>query len=148
MKAFEAGFREHEVPVWEDLRARGLLIGATLSRLDISSRPVPDAVQYPVTAIFATGEGHQPTTTIPGSRPGTRSPTPTRSATPWHSAARRSWRWGSRWTPRADMARDSRFGHPVTETTNVGRRRSPQRKQEADPRATASVGCGCERPAH
>jgi hypothetical protein len=56
--AFEAGFREHEVPVWEDLRARGLLIGATLNRLDISSRPVDGTIQYLVAAIFATGEGH------------------------------------------------------------------------------------------
>src|SRR5258706_15672635 len=37
---FEAGFHEYEVPVWEDLRARGLLARATLNRLDISSRPV------------------------------------------------------------------------------------------------------------
>ena len=35
--AFEAGFRAHELPVWQDLRARGLLERATLNRLDISS---------------------------------------------------------------------------------------------------------------
>jgi hypothetical protein len=58
VEAFEAGFREHEVPVWEDLKGRGLLVGATLNRLDISSRPVRGAVQYLVAAIFATGEGH------------------------------------------------------------------------------------------
>lgn len=58
VEAFEAGFREHEVPVWEDLRSRGLLVAATLNRLDISSRPVDGAVQYLVAAIFATGEGH------------------------------------------------------------------------------------------
>ena len=58
VEAFEAGFREHEVPVWQDLRDRGLLIGATLNRLDISSRPVEGSIQYLVAAIFATGEGH------------------------------------------------------------------------------------------
>ena len=56
--AFEAGFREHELPVWRDLRQRGLIERATLSRLDISSRPVEGSVQYLVAAIFATGEGH------------------------------------------------------------------------------------------
>jgi hypothetical protein len=64
--AFEAGFREHEVPVWRDLRDRGLLIGATLNRLDISSRPVKGAVQYLVAAIFATGEGHHAHDSHPG----------------------------------------------------------------------------------
>jgi len=64
--AFEAGFREHEVPVWEDLRSRGLLIGATLNRLDISSKPVDGAVQYLVAAIFATGEGHHAHDDHPG----------------------------------------------------------------------------------
>jgi hypothetical protein len=56
--AFEAGFREHELPVWRDLEERGLLVTATLSRLDISTVPVEGAVQYLVACIFATGEGH------------------------------------------------------------------------------------------
>ncbi len=56
--AFESGFREHELPVWRDLEARGLLAQATLNRLDISSRPVDGATQYLVVAIFHTGEGH------------------------------------------------------------------------------------------
>src|SRR5262245_51092897 len=34
VEAFEAGFREHELPVWRDLRDRGLLDRATLNRLD------------------------------------------------------------------------------------------------------------------
>jgi hypothetical protein len=63
---FEAGFREHEIPVWRDLRDRGLLIGATLNRLDISSNPVPGATQYMVVAIFATGEGHHAHDSHPG----------------------------------------------------------------------------------
>jgi hypothetical protein len=66
VEAFEAGFREHEVPVWEDLKNRGLLVGATLNRLDISSRPVAGAVQYLVAAIFATGEGHHAHDAHPG----------------------------------------------------------------------------------
>jgi hypothetical protein len=66
VEAFEAGFREHELPVWRDLHARGLVIGATLNRLDISSRPVPGAVQYLVAAIFATDEGHHAHDSHPG----------------------------------------------------------------------------------
>jgi hypothetical protein len=58
VEEFEAGFREHEVPVWEDLRSRGLLARATLNRLDISSQPVEGAVQYLVAVAFSSGEGH------------------------------------------------------------------------------------------
>ena len=56
--AFERGFREMEAPIWADLHARGLLIMATLTKLDISTRKADDAVQYLVVAIFATNEGH------------------------------------------------------------------------------------------
>ena len=63
---FEAGFREHELPVWQDLQDRGLLIGATLSRLDISTQPVEGSTQYMVVAIFATGEGHHAHDDHPG----------------------------------------------------------------------------------
>jgi hypothetical protein len=66
VEAFEAGFREHEYAVWQDLQDRGLLIAATLNRLDISSRPVEGAVQYLVAAIFATGEGHHAHDAHPG----------------------------------------------------------------------------------
>jgi hypothetical protein len=55
---FEAGFREHEVPVWKDLQARGLLARATLNRLDISSRAVDGATQYLVVVTFTSSEGH------------------------------------------------------------------------------------------
>ena len=57
-EAFERGFREHELKVWQDLHGRGSLARATLSRLDISTQEVEGAVQYLVVAIFATGEGH------------------------------------------------------------------------------------------
>ncbi len=55
---FERGFREQEAPIWNDLQSRGLLVMATLTRLDISTRKVDGAVQYLVVAIFATDEGH------------------------------------------------------------------------------------------
>jgi heme-degrading monooxygenase HmoA len=55
---FERGFREMEAPIWDDLKARGLLVMATLSRLDITNQPVEGAVQYLVAVIFATDEGH------------------------------------------------------------------------------------------
>jgi hypothetical protein len=64
--AFEQGFREHELPVWEDLRARGLLVDATLNRLDISSRPVDGATQYLIAVVFSTGEGHHVHDAHPG----------------------------------------------------------------------------------
>lgn len=55
---FEKGFRDMELPTWIDLRGRGLLTMATLSRLDISTKKVDDAVQYLVVAIFSSDEGH------------------------------------------------------------------------------------------
>jgi hypothetical protein len=56
--AFETGFSEQELPIWQDLRARGVLKRASLSRLDISSQGVEGATQYLVVAVFETGEGH------------------------------------------------------------------------------------------
>jgi len=55
---FERGFRAQEAPIWQDLHARGFLVMATLSRLDISTKKVAGAAQYLVVAIFATDEGH------------------------------------------------------------------------------------------
>ena len=55
---FEEGFRAQEAPIWADLHARGLLVMATLTKLDISTRKVDGAAQYFVVAIFATDEGH------------------------------------------------------------------------------------------
>lgn len=58
VEAFEAGFREHELPIWEDYRARGILLRASMARMDISSAPRGDAVQYLIAVEFATGDGH------------------------------------------------------------------------------------------
>ena len=66
VEEFERGFREHELPVWKDLRERGLLLTATLSRLDISSAPVEGATQYLVAVIFSSGEGHHVHDSHPG----------------------------------------------------------------------------------
>ena len=63
---FEEGFNAHEVPVWRDLESRGLLARASLSKLDISSQPVAEAVQYLVVAVFTTGEGHHEHDNHPG----------------------------------------------------------------------------------
>jgi hypothetical protein len=65
-EAFENGFREHELKVWQDLHGRGVLARATLSRLDISTQAVEGAVQYLVVAIFETGEGHHAHDDHPG----------------------------------------------------------------------------------
>jgi hypothetical protein len=55
---FEAGFHAHELPIWHDFSARGVLLRASLSRMDISSRPVDGTTQYLIVAVFADGEGH------------------------------------------------------------------------------------------
>jgi hypothetical protein len=55
---FEQGFREQEAPIWADLHARGLLVMATLTKLDITTKKVEGATQFLVVAIFATDEGH------------------------------------------------------------------------------------------
>jgi hypothetical protein len=58
VEAFEAGFREHELPIWHDYEATGVMTRASLSRLDISSASRSGAVQYLIVVDFATGEGH------------------------------------------------------------------------------------------
>jgi hypothetical protein len=58
VEAFEEGFRRQELPIWQDFIGRGILVRASLSRLDISSRAVEEATQYLIVAVFATGEGH------------------------------------------------------------------------------------------
>jgi hypothetical protein len=63
---FERGFREQEFPVWQDLLGRGLLVRASISRLDISSQPAKAATQYLIVAVFATGEGHHEHDNHPG----------------------------------------------------------------------------------
>jgi hypothetical protein len=56
--AFEAGFREHEVPIWKDFRDRGVLLRASITKMDISTVARGDAVQYLIVAVFADGQGH------------------------------------------------------------------------------------------
>jgi hypothetical protein len=56
--AFEAGFRAHELPIWEDFHGRGSMLYATLSRMDISSVRREGAVQYLITVVFADESGH------------------------------------------------------------------------------------------
>jgi hypothetical protein len=58
VEAFERGFRQQELPIWQDFLGRGILVRASLSRLDISSHAVEAATQYLIVAVFATGEGH------------------------------------------------------------------------------------------
>ena len=55
---FLAGFRQHEVPIWEDYVSRGIMLHASLTKMDISTQPVDGAVQYLISVAFATGEGH------------------------------------------------------------------------------------------
>jgi hypothetical protein len=55
---FEAGFREHELPIWTDLHARGTLVRASLTRMDITSHEVKGSAQYLIVAVFADSSGH------------------------------------------------------------------------------------------
>ena len=55
---FEAGFREHELPIWEDYVSRGIMLHASLARMDITTQPVAGAVQYLISVAFADDEGH------------------------------------------------------------------------------------------
>ena len=66
VEEFEQGFRQKELPVWQDLHGRGTLVRASLTRLDISTRPAEGAVQYLVVAVFATPEGHHEHDDHPG----------------------------------------------------------------------------------
>jgi hypothetical protein len=56
--AFEEGFRQNELPIWEDFISRGIMLHASLTRMDISTQPVEGAVQYLISVSFADGEGH------------------------------------------------------------------------------------------
>ena len=55
---FEQGFRQHELPIWEDYVSRGIMLHASLTKMDISTQPVKGSVQYLISVAFATGEGH------------------------------------------------------------------------------------------
>jgi len=55
---FENGFRQHELPIWQDYQERGILIRASITKTDISSAPRENAVQYLIVAVFADGEDH------------------------------------------------------------------------------------------
>jgi hypothetical protein len=58
VEAFERGFREHELPIWHDYEAEGVMTRASLSKLDISSARRGDAVQYLIVVDFADEGGH------------------------------------------------------------------------------------------
>jgi hypothetical protein len=58
VEAFEAGFQEHEVPIWKDFRDRGILTRASLTKMDISSVKRGDAVQYLIVVVFPSHDGH------------------------------------------------------------------------------------------
>jgi hypothetical protein len=56
---FERGFREHELPIWRDFNGRGVMLTASLSRLDISTVGAgAEVTQYLIVVLFATGDGH------------------------------------------------------------------------------------------
>jgi len=68
VEEFERGFEEHELAVWKDLASRGVLVRASLSRLEITTQRTLDATEYLVVAVFADGEGHHQHDSHPGFR--------------------------------------------------------------------------------
>lgn len=58
VEEFERGFKEHELPIWEDYVARGIMLHASLTRMDISTRPIKSVVQFLISVSFADSEGH------------------------------------------------------------------------------------------
>lgn len=58
VEEFESGFRQHELPIWEDFVGRGIMLHASLTKMDISTTPVEGAVQYLISVVFADEEGH------------------------------------------------------------------------------------------
>jgi hypothetical protein len=58
LEEFERGFRQHELPIWEDYVGRGIMLHASLTKMDISTQRVEGAVQYLISVAFADGEGH------------------------------------------------------------------------------------------
>lgn len=55
---FEKGFREHELPIWEDFAGRGVMPHSSLTKMGISTQLVKGAVQYQISVTFTDGEGH------------------------------------------------------------------------------------------
>jgi quinol monooxygenase YgiN len=58
VEEFEEGFRQHELPIWEDFVGRGVMLHASLTRMDISTQPKDGAVRYLISVTFADEEGH------------------------------------------------------------------------------------------
>lgn len=55
---FERLFREHEFPIWEDFKARGVLVSASLTRVEFGTHETPGIRNYAVVAVFHGMEGH------------------------------------------------------------------------------------------
>lgn len=58
VEEFESGFREHELPIWEEYVGREIMVSASLTKMDISTRPVEGTAQYLISVVFADEEGH------------------------------------------------------------------------------------------
>ena len=58
MEDFERGFRQHELPIWDDYVSRGIMLHASLTKMEVSTQRVEGAVQYLISVAFADSEGH------------------------------------------------------------------------------------------
>jgi hypothetical protein len=55
---FEAGFAQHELSIWEEFVTSGIMLHASLARMEISTQPVAGAVQYLISVTLADERGH------------------------------------------------------------------------------------------
>ena len=55
---FERLFHEHEFPIWEDFKTRGILVSASLTRGELGTHQTAGITNYVVTAVFHDMSGH------------------------------------------------------------------------------------------
>ena len=70
---FEEGFRQHELPIWDEFVGRGIMLHASLTRMEISTQPTASAVQYLI-SVSPTTKAITSTTEILGFGRGTTWP--------------------------------------------------------------------------
>lgn len=57
-EGFEAAFRQHELPIWEDFHARGLILRASLTPLEITTVDPGGVKQYLVNVVLKDLSAH------------------------------------------------------------------------------------------
>jgi hypothetical protein len=55
---FERGFREHEYPLWEEYKAAGAFLAASLTRVEYGSHQTPGIANYLIVAVVKDMAAH------------------------------------------------------------------------------------------